>query len=278
MSKDIIQGLWIGDKLSRFEHNSIKSYLNQGYEYHLYTYDNVLNVPEGVIILDANNILDKKYIFNYEGLIAPFSDLFRYKLLFDKGGIWTDCDIISLRKLPNENDAKYIFVAERTILQGAFKSIKPKKVLNSFIRAPKGCELMKIMFEKSLKYREKYLENKTDKIDNTKNIGLKSFHWGGGSKTLNTYITKLKLEEYITEPEMAFPINWWDFKYIFKDIEIIPASRGWTENTIINDILNNEKTCLITIHNGWLRNQKLDKNIKYHNNSLYEKLDRFINV
>ena len=48
--KVIIQGLWIGSRLSRFEYNSIKSYLVAGYEYHLYTYDKVDNIPENVII------------------------------------------------------------------------------------------------------------------------------------------------------------------------------------------------------------------------------------
>jgi hypothetical protein len=123
---------------------------------------------KGVTVLDANEILDKKYIFHYEGLIAPFSDLFRYKLLYDKGGVWSDCDIICVRRLPSSEKMKYIFVAERTILKGAFSSClktppytcKKKKVLNSFIRAPKGSELMKIMFEKSLKYRNDYLEAK----------------------------------------------------------------------------------------------------------------------
>jgi hypothetical protein len=39
-----------------------------GYEYHLYTYDKVDNIPENVIIKDGNEILDKKEIFYYEEL------------------------------------------------------------------------------------------------------------------------------------------------------------------------------------------------------------------
>lgn len=320
MNDNIISGLWIGPRLSRFEHNSIKSYLKQGYQYNLYTYDKVENIPEGTNILDANEILDKKYFFHYEGLIAPFSDLFRYKLLYDKGGVWSDCDIICVRRLPSSKKMKYIFVAERTILKGAFNSCmktppytcKKKKVLNSFIRAPKGSELMRIMYEKSLKYRNDYLESKTNKkgkekekvngnskIENKKhntiknnsnnkkktkkankekvNIGLKSYHWGGGSKTLEKLIEKMKMEKYITEPEFAFPINWWDFKYAFMDVEYIKPSKGWDTGTNINDIFNKKETCLVTIHNGWLRNQGLDKNAKYPENSLFERLDRFIN-
>lgn len=289
MEKPIIQGLWIGEKLSRFEYNSIKSYIKQGYTYHLYTYDHVHNIPDGVIIKDGNEILDKKYIFYYENSIAPFSDLFRYKLLYDKGGIWTDCDIICVKPLPNNKQYEYIFVAERTILKGAFSSCikkppftcKLKKVLNSFIKTPAKCEIMKIMYEKSLKYREEYLNKK--KISNQnrktkKNIGLTSYHWNGGSKLLEKQIIKLGLEQYITEPEFAFPINWWDFKYAFMDVEYIPPSRGWKDGTYIKDILkkNNNNTYLVVIHNGWIKNQGLDKNAIYPYNSLFEKLDRFI--
>jgi len=301
----IIQGLWIGDILSRFEYNSIKSYVNLEYTYHLYTYSKVENIPEGVIIKDANEILHSSNIFYYEGSIAPFSDLFRYKLLYERGGVWTDCDIICLRRFPIHKE-KYIFVAERTILKGAFSSCikkppytcKEKKVLNSFIVAPKGSSLMLSMYEKSLKYRDEYLDLqkkkknartftkskvvKTLKINKKRNIGLKSFHWKGGSKTLENEINILHLEKYIMSAEFAFPVNWWDFKYVFKDIQIIPPSKGWTEETNVNDIINssnsNKKTYLIVIHNGWIKNKGYDKNAKYPVNSLFEKLDRYINT
>ena len=310
--KPIIQGLWIGPRLSRFEYNSIKSYLKCGYEYHLYTYDHVENIPPGVIIKDGNEILDRKHIFHYEGSIAPFSDLFRYKLLYLRGGIWTDCDIICVHPMPlNDPAYEYIFVAERTILKGAFSSCiktppftcKKKKVLNSFIRAPKDSEIMRIMFEKSLKYRDEYLakkkteqssksrktrktrksrkshqNTKTKGIKDKVNIGLKSYHWGGGSKTLETVIHKMNLDKYIVEPEFAFAVNWWDFKYAFQDVEYIPPSKGWNIGTHLNDIFKTGKGIyLVVIHNGWLKNHGMDKNAIYPANSLFERLDRYIN-
>lgn len=318
---NIIQGLWIGDKLSRFEYNSIKSYIKQGYEYHLYTYGKVNNIPEGVIIKDGNDILDKKNIFYYEGSIAPFSDLFRYKLLFEKGGVWTDCDIICINRLPIDKQHEYIFVAERTILKGAFASCmktppytcKKKKVLNSFIKCPVSSEIMRIMYEKSLKYRDDYLnktrflgkscfleksktkirflgKNKTKIyqkklqssnkifIEGRKNIGLKSYHWGGGSKTLESVINKMNLEKYIVEPEFAFPINWWDFKHAFLDTQYIPPTKGWKEGIYVDDIFKKNKGIyLVVIHNGWMKNHNVDKNAKYSENSLFERLDRYIN-
>jgi hypothetical protein len=366
--KPIVQGLWIGDRLSRFEHNSIKSYLNQGYTYHLYTYWPVANVPRGVRLRDAREIIPESEIFTFGGAITPFSDLFRYKLLYDRGGVWTDCDIICTRSFHHGSKETYIFVTERTILKGAFSSCikkppytcKRRKVLNSFIMAPRGSEIMRVMYEKCLaelkRHPDRYLpyshpysknyikvaKRKTYKsfrpysmstrtrrthkksrksksstisyvegqgssvrrvehrivlwsaadgggssqakslkepITEKKNIGLQSYHWPGGSKLLETQIAQHNLDKWIRDPEFAFPVNWWDFRYIFQSVpnDRIPASRGWTEDTRLDHILEDKKTALVVIHNGWIKNQGLDKNAKYPPDSFFERLDRFVN-
>ena len=59
----IVQSLWVGDRLSRMEHYSIKSFLTLGFEYHLYTYNHVDNIPKGyknLKVLDANKIMPQK--------------------------------------------------------------------------------------------------------------------------------------------------------------------------------------------------------------------------
>ena len=63
---NIIQSLWIGTELSKLERLSIKSFLDNGHEYHLYLYDTVKNIPEGAVVKDANEILDKSEIFYYK--------------------------------------------------------------------------------------------------------------------------------------------------------------------------------------------------------------------
>ena len=63
-NKVIVQSLWVGNKLSRMEHYSIKSFLKLGYIYHLYTYENVANVPRGTIIKDGNTIMPMKEVFS----------------------------------------------------------------------------------------------------------------------------------------------------------------------------------------------------------------------
>src|SRR5437879_1293319 len=106
---DKIQSLWIGDSLSKVEQLSIQSFLNNGHPYVLYTYSNIKNLPEGVIIEDANTIIPEEDIFVCKngwgkGSYAGFADLFRFNLLNQKGGWWVDTDVICLKPFTFEND------------------------------------------------------------------------------------------------------------------------------------------------------------------------------
>ena len=86
---NIIQSLWIGDELSNMEQLSAKSFIDHGHTYHLYTYGDVKNIPEGVIVKDGNEILLESEIFRYKnGSVSAFSNLFRFALLYKKGGCW----------------------------------------------------------------------------------------------------------------------------------------------------------------------------------------------
>ena len=95
----IVQSLWVGDKLSQMEQYSIKSFLNTGHEYHLYTYNKIKGIPKGVKIKSGNKIMPKKDIFKMQDTFLPFSDIFRYKLLYEKGNYWVDLDMICLKKI-----------------------------------------------------------------------------------------------------------------------------------------------------------------------------------
>ncbi len=57
---NIIQSLWIGKELSKIEQLCIASFIYHGCVFHLYTYEKVANVPAGVVLMDANEIIPKK--------------------------------------------------------------------------------------------------------------------------------------------------------------------------------------------------------------------------
>lgn len=133
-SNRVIQGLWIGPELSVMEQLSIASFLRNGHAYHLFTYNELPNVPDGTVIKDGNEILPASAIFQYKDRpsYAGFSNFFRYKLLLERGGWWADADIVCLR--PFDFPEEYVFSSE--ISAG-------REITNAgVIKAPAGSEAM----------------------------------------------------------------------------------------------------------------------------------------
>ena len=130
----IIQALWIGSRLSTMEQLSISSFLRNGHEYHLYTYNELANVPAGTVIKDANEILPASEVFQYKDRpsYAAFSNFFRYRLLLERGGWWVDSDIVCLR--PFDFTEEYVFSSE---LNAGHELVNC-----GAIKSPKGSEAM----------------------------------------------------------------------------------------------------------------------------------------
>jgi len=72
-----------------------------GHAFHLYVYDGI-DVPEGVILKDASEIIPREELFYFQNPdtakpdLGPFSDLFRFRLLMMRGGWWSDVDTVCL--------------------------------------------------------------------------------------------------------------------------------------------------------------------------------------
>lgn len=142
---EIVHALWIGEHLSPIEQLCIHSFLRHGYTFHLWVYHTVLGVPEQVHINDANEILSEDKIFRYKhtnqfghgkGSLAGFSDIFRYKLLYDKGGIWVDMDITCLKAIDIEGE--YLF-----------RYHDKEGVVGNFMKCPPHSPVMKYCYEKA---------------------------------------------------------------------------------------------------------------------------------
>lgn len=145
--KQTVHALWIGDQLSPVELLCIHSFLNFGYTFHLWIYSPIENIPEQVVVCDANEILTSKHIFRYnhtnqfghgKGSLAGFSDIFRYKLLYEKGGIWVDMDITCLKAI--DIAGEYIF-----------RYHGKEGVVGNFIKCPPKSAVMKYCYEKAVK-------------------------------------------------------------------------------------------------------------------------------
>lgn len=109
---DIIQSLWIGDRLSVMEQLCISSFLCYGHPFHLYVYQDTAGVPPGTVVLDGNEVLPASRIFTYKEhhTYAGFANFFRYKLLLEKGGWFVDADTICVK--PFQFPEEYVFSSE----------------------------------------------------------------------------------------------------------------------------------------------------------------------
>jgi Glycosyltransferase sugar-binding region containing DXD motif len=112
MTREPVQGLWIGPRLSAMERLCITSFHNHGHPFHLYVYQQTEGVPPGTVVHDANQILPSSAIFTYRdyATYAGFANFFRYRLLLEKGGWFVDLDTICLR--PFQFDADYVFSSQ----------------------------------------------------------------------------------------------------------------------------------------------------------------------
>lgn len=185
MDNKVIQSLWIGNSLSVMERLSISSFLKNGHEFHLYTYGVVRGVPEGTVIKDAAEIIPLT-LRDYRNFpkLAFFADMFRYKLLLDKGGWWVDTDTVCLRPFDFKED---IIVSSEAVKQGGTHTN------NGNLKVPAGSPLMAWLWDTCFKKQPNEVV------------------WGDtGPRLMEEAIKKLKMEHVVKPPETFCPVPWWE--------------------------------------------------------------------
>ncbi|MGB8622595.1 MAG: hypothetical protein WCD16_07240 [Paracoccaceae bacterium] len=99
--------LWIGGRLTWLEQLCLKSFVDAGQKITLFSYEEIPNVPEGVIRREGREILDTDDFLKYEkkDSYALFADLFRLHMLRQcPGMIWVDTDVYCHRPMDYESE------------------------------------------------------------------------------------------------------------------------------------------------------------------------------
>jgi len=205
--------LWVGRPLSKIEKTCLASFVYHGHSITLFVYDMGLEVPPGVVKMDAREIIPEERIFKTDNSYGPFADMFRYKMIQVTGLIWTDTDNICLRS--NWKVPEYMFG-----LQGGGHGI----VANGMLNAPKDSELI------------------TELVEISDSFNKKKIKWGEiGPQLLTEKIEKYKLQKYIQQPSVFYPVNYWEWEHIFKKEfkkkVLIGCSKSYTLQ-IWNQMLN----------------------------------------
>ena len=136
------QAFWFG-QLTACERLCIKSFLDNGHRYVLYSYDRDVDVPGGTEIADAGQIYPRDPVFFYaNGSVSAFSNMFRWRLLYEKGGWWVDTDVFCLTpRLPSE--------------PYAWAQQEPGIVNGAILKFPKNDALCRKLLKKARKRRRK---------------------------------------------------------------------------------------------------------------------------
>lgn len=272
-TKAKIQSLWIGEELSKLEQLSITSFLDHGHDYILYTYNDINGVPDGTILKDANEIISSSKIFKYRNRdsYAGFSNLFRYKLLLEKGGFWVDADIVCLR--PFNFKTSHLIASENIKISNKNSVNKrPVKITNCVMKAPPGSEIMEYCYQTA---------GKRDPHE----LG-----WGEtGPDLVHQAFIEHNMTRHVAKPNVFCPINWWEWdQFIHGPLalqfinNLIPFKKSPYPfyNGEIRSQLVNKLKCYVhdpyAYHfwNEMWRRNSIDKNGKFSRYSTYEKLKK----
>jgi hypothetical protein len=233
MGVKVFQSLWIGSRLSVMEQLSIRSFLDHGYRFHLYTYQAMENVPQGTTVLRGEEILPANKMFCYrkgygKGSYAAFSNCFRYKLLLERGGWWTDLDSVCIRSL-DYND-EHVLGNERAP-DGLCRPAA------GMIKAPRGSRLIEYCWEACQK------------------VDLPRVVWGQiGPRLMAEAIRVTGVPVRILDPPAWYPIDYWDVWQLISGAALPPDCQA------------------IHLWQSRWRHERLDPDAEYAPTCIYEQL------
>jgi hypothetical protein len=209
---EIINSLWIGRPLSLLEQLSIASFLQNGHEFHLYGYDEIANVPRGTVLRDAAEILPASEIFYYrrgagKDSVSAFSNLFRFKLLLERGGWWVDTDVVCLRRF---DFAEPVVIASERTRNGT-------RATGAILKFPRGHAAVSLCYEAA---------SREDRARLT---------WGKtGPRLVDRIVRENGLQPFVKPPEVFCPLDCWDWELLLADNSNPPRPLFTSESCAIH--------------------------------------------
>jgi len=203
-----LNSLWVGEKLGYIEHICLASALAVGHQFTLYSYTPgaLRNVPKGVKLRDAREVMPEEKLVRYSdsGAIQLGANFFRYALLAKGVGYWVDMDFEFLR--PLEFDEPYVLGWEYE-----------NWINNALLRAPSDSKLVRDLCEIPRTNRRPpwfgprrtlyYYWDRLTKGD----IRVQDLPWGTFSSGMVTYVAKKHgVARQAQKPWIFYPVRWKD--------------------------------------------------------------------
>jgi Alpha 1,4-glycosyltransferase conserved region len=183
-----VQTFWTGGRLSTMEQLSIASFAAQGHQVDVYAYEQLDGLPPSARACDAADIIPRRFgrgsaaYRDNRGSYSSFANMFRYKLLLDRGGWWIDLDMVCLR--PFDFAAEFIFALE------------PDRTLgNAVFRVPPGSDVMAYAYNRCVE------------------LGRSRKKWGKtGPALLAEAVAACGLTDQVVDHTIFMPVDWPEWK------------------------------------------------------------------
>lgn len=192
----LFQSFWWGESLSPYEWLSLKSFIDFGHGFDLYTFDPHIAVPAQVRVRDASEFAGRDEFFVYQdgfgkGSPAAFANMFRYRLLAERGGWWVDADVVCLSEdIPGY--PQFVAYQENDFVGTAVMRFEPHH--------PIMVQCLARAMEKG-----------------------RSVRWGDtGPQLLTQVLRELAETEHIFDPSVCYPVHYNDAFAL-----LLPAKAEW---------------------------------------------------
>jgi alpha 1,4-glycosyltransferase len=203
---------WSFAPLSYIEHLCLRSMLTAGHAVDLYTYEDNLIVPKGVVVRQAADIIPRDQVVFHQrsGSPALFSDLFRYEGFKRVLGTWIDADVILLRSISDLGE--HIFGWESPkLINGAVLRLPPNSPLLTYVD-----DLVRSRVPLPPYWSTGKMLRQLARACVGRQRRLEQLPWGTvGPLALSHFVSKNGLAKHAQPVDVFYPIPWPDAAAFF---------------------------------------------------------------
>jgi hypothetical protein len=203
-SKPVIASFWYGSDLSWLEQLCIRSFLDRGHRFVLYTAEDLAGVPSGVEVKHASDILwpPSFDISDNDRLkVAVFSDIFRLHIIAKTGFLWVDLDAYCVRSFSFESPYVFATSERHSYPNGVMGLPKNSSTLIdmiTFLESPNPTQPWRGT-------RLKRINRK--RVEEGESWGIESLPWGcSGPKAFEFFLKKSGEVERAMPTKTFYPI------------------------------------------------------------------------
>ncbi len=206
MPKDYqIAQLWIGGSLSYMEQLCAVSFRDAGHHVKMYTYGDVGNIPDGIEIADANEIMPLGNVIAHKrtGSPAPQADKWRYNMLAKTDDqIWADTDAYCVKKFTTKTGHFHGWESPHHINNGVVGLPSDSETLAGLINFTSDEYAIPDWFDPKLK------AEMAEKKANGTPVHVGEQSWGvWGPQALTHFLHKTGEQKYAMPIEALFPVS-----------------------------------------------------------------------